>query len=180
MRTLTLFSFLLALAGCGGPEQPTDAGPSDSTTSGEAPASQLLAGDLVDAVGVVAAKAVEPGDDVVVVGRVQRLAKGVFVLVDDEAAKYCGQIPGTDDACPTPWDYCCTPPDELKAAQLVVEAYDAEGNPVAKEAMGIRPLDLIALRGTLERDEAGELFVKASDGWHRRERPVLGLHVRFP
>lgn len=184
-RTLLLLPLLL-LAACGGPDATPQTGASNgasgtSSSSTEVSAPDvLLAADLPDAVGVVAAKQVEPDSPVSVFGRVQRTAKGVFVLVDDEAVKYCGQGDATDDHCPTPWDYCCEDPDAVRESTLVVEAYDAAGEPVSKDALGIRPLDLVALEGTLKVDDAGQPYVEARSGWFRRDRPVVGLHVRFP
>jgi hypothetical protein len=131
-------------------------------------------------VGVLVAKEREPEAEVTVYGRVQATAKGVFTLVDAEAVKYCGEEAGVMDACETPWDYCCESTDAVRQATLVVEARDARGQPVPREALGIRPLDLVAVRGTLTRDAGGTLSLLARSGWFRRERPAVGDHVKFP
>jgi len=146
MKTPATTSLLLALflAGCGGDEL---GAPPPAVSTG----SFLLAADLPDAVGVLAAKKVAAGTAITVYGRVQRTATGVFTLVDDEAVRYCGQDRSGMDDCETPWDYCCENPEEVREATLVVDAVDATGQEVPKDALGIRPLDLVAVRGTLSK-----------------------------
>ena len=175
-KTLAALAALLVLTACGG-RTDTTAAPHEGAASA---ATHLLDADLPDAIGVVAARALEPDQDVVVFGRVRYTADGVFSLVDDEVVSYCGQVPGTMDLCETPWDYCCHSPEKVTAATLVVEAKDADGHDVPKDALGIRPLDLVAVRARLERDDKGELFLAAHDGWYRRERPEVRPEIRFP
>ena len=166
---------LLLVTACGGTEPGQHA--STTSTTGSDGGAMLLAADLPDAIGVVAAKAEDPDAEVAVYGRVRRTAKGVFLLVDDEAVKFCGQE--EDCGCPTPWDYCCERPEEVTAATLVVEAEDELGSPVRESDMGIRALDLVAVRGRLTKADDGTLVLKASSGWFRRERPETPDNVKF-
>jgi hypothetical protein len=103
----------------------------------------------------------EDGQEVVVIGRVggekKPLIEGraAFNIVDsslfpcDEAEK-----------CPTPWDYCCTPLEELTKATLLVRVVDAAGQTIeldekatAKDWLGIEPLQTLVVRGTLQKDK---------------------------
>jgi hypothetical protein len=67
----------------------------------------------------------------------------------------------------------------VAAGTIVVKAVGADGKPVAKDRMGIRPMDLVAVKGTLEKADDGSLVLLAKDGWFRRERPKVGDHVKF-
>jgi hypothetical protein len=163
---------VLFLTACGGPDHDEPA-PSPA----HAPTSWLLEEDFEDALGVVAVKARAPGEEVVVHGRVRSTADGVFVLVDDDAVQYCDIREG--DECATPWDYCCENADDVRAASIVVEVQDAEGNPIAQADLGIRPVDHVAFRATL-RAEGDEPVLVARHGWYRRERPPVGPDVHFP
>jgi hypothetical protein len=177
VKNLFLALLALSLAACGGKSETPAAG--SAPASGATP-THLLAADLPGAVGVLAAKAGKAGDEVAVFGRVRKTATGVFTLVDDAAVSYCGHGDDPMDDCKTPWDYCCENQETVTQATLVVEASDAAGKPVAKDDLGIRPLDLVAVRGVLEQDADGILVLRAKEGWFRRERPPVGDDVRFP
>jgi hypothetical protein len=167
---LVLAPLFTLLAACSSEEAPA--------SKAAAPSPHLLKVDLVDAVSVLDAKKREPGAEIGVVGRVKHVAKGTIVLVDD-SLDYCGESEATMDGCATPWDYCCEDPDEVEAGTIVVKAQTADGKPVAKDQLGVRPLDLVAVRGKLEKDAKGDWSIVAHQGWFRRERPVVGDHVKF-
>jgi hypothetical protein len=164
-------ALIVLLAACGGKGAP----PAPPTAD-----IHLLAADMPDAVGVLSAKASETGKEVTVYGRVRRTAPGLFTLVDDQAVRYCGQRDDPMGDCPTPWDYCCENQDKVTEATLVIEATDAAGKPVPKEQLGVRPLDLVAVRGTLKKDDTGVLVLEARSGWFRRERPKVSDKIQFP
>jgi len=136
-----------------------------------------LKADPGPALSVKEAKEKGPGEEVVVLGRVKDIVKGFATLnLIDPSLDYCGQKPGsmTDK---TPWDYCCEASDVVAAATLTVEARGPDGR-VLKGAMpSLRLLDLIAVKGKVEKDEHGNVTIVAT-GWFRRERPNLpeGLH----
>jgi hypothetical protein len=167
----------LLLAACGAKDPPAEAPPAAVTAPDRT--SPLLADDIPGALGVLEAKEATVGEEVAVYGRVRKAASGVFTLVDAEAVSYCGEGDAAMDDCETPWDYCCENQDAVTAATLVVEAQDAAGGAVSKEDLGIRPLDLVAVRGTLTKDSEGILVLVAKEGWYRRERPEVEDNVKF-
>jgi hypothetical protein len=101
MRVLVICIALLPLA-CGGdkPKPPT-------TTTPSAGLDQFkLAADPGKAISVNETKQKGPGEEVIVVGRLNNIVKGLaaFNLVD-ESMEYCGQATG-EKCCNKPWDYC--------------------------------------------------------------------------
>ncbi|MFO0932875.1 MAG: hypothetical protein U1E39_09205 [Planctomycetota bacterium] len=164
-----LVAALLASAGCGAKE----AGPAPAASS----PSFLLAADPGEAVSVEEARRRGAADEVVVVGRVREITKGLaaFTLVD-LSQKYCGQT--EMEGCPTPWDYCCIPKEELARHMIGVSV--RAGNDVALGDVGrdLRNLDVVAVRGRLVK-EKDEVFLHAT-GWFRRERPKLPDGLEFP
>src|SRR4051812_30581741 len=102
--------------GCGQQEAPpADPGPAPvgATAAGDG---YLLPAEPPGAKGVRAARAeAKDGDDVVVVGRVGGAdrpwveGRAAFWIVD-QSFKPCNER--EDDACPTPWDYCCDAKEE--------------------------------------------------------------------
>lgn len=178
---------LLVLAACGGDRPgPASSGEGAGDAPSPAPAAgaasrpaPLLAEDLPGSVPVLAALAGKEGEEVAVVGRVQSKVKGraLFHLVDD-SVEDCTRT-GEDDHCRTPWDYCCRI-DEMKAALMLVELRGADGLPVKVDSLGVRELDLVAVRGTLAKGEGGRLMLLARDGWFLRQRPKVSPRVRFP
>ncbi len=167
------------LAACG-----DDAGsPSDDADTGErgaAAATLVLATDPGNAVTVAQVRKAKNGDKVVVVGRVQEIVRGFAAFrLADQSLEYCAQH-NKEDTCPTPWDYCCVPPAKVKANLIFVEARDADGKPIrATKLPGLRPVDLVAIKGTVERDARGNVTI-VSSGWYRRERPEFAHTVRWP
>ncbi|MFP6769028.1 MAG: hypothetical protein VB859_12705 [Planctomycetaceae bacterium] len=95
-------------------------------------------------------------------GRVDPWVEGraAFEIVD-VSLKSCSDIPGDD--CPTPWDYCCVQ-DELSGARALVKVVGADGKPLAggaKKLFKIRELQTVVVRGTVRRDDKGNLTVLA-------------------
>lgn len=174
IRFVALISVLsLSLPGCGGDAVPT------AGTGGGGTASFLLKADMPEALNVYRAKKKAEGDEVVVWGRVREEVEGAgaFTIIDD-AIDYCGR--GQHDCgCPTPWDYCCEL-EKVPEASLAIEIRDAEGEVVEIPKGDMRRLDLIALKGKLQKTESGGLILVASDGWFRRERPDLPEGLNWP
>ena len=127
---------------------------------------------------MLAAKAKGAATDVVVVGRVKDMVPGfaAFTLTDASLA-YCGQD-GTDDGCPTPWDYCCIPSDKVAAATIPVAAR-TKGEVVAEPVAELRNMDLVVVHGALAKGADGSLRLEA-DGWFRKERPTVPTSIEFP
>src|SRR5262245_48792516 len=163
------FSLVPALAaGCSQSPPPAATGPSPDG------AKYLLASEPAEAKPVKAVReAAKDGDEVVVVGRIGGSTspwvegRAGFLIVDP-SFKPCNER--ADDACPTPWDYCCDPKEELVKGMATVKVVDAGGQSVATDArklLGLKELDTVVVRGRAKRDEKGNLIVLAT-GIHRR------------
>ena len=162
---------LVVGCGTGGEDSTADVGgaPSEPKSS-----EYVLATEPQGAKGVREVReAAADGDDVVVVGRIGGAAEPFldgyagFTIVD-ASVKHCGEL--HDDGCPTPWDFCCSPPEELDGARALVKLVDAQGRTVKGDAQALVPvkeLNTVVVRGKARRDEAGNLTVEAR-----------GIHVR--
>jgi hypothetical protein len=139
----------------------------------------MLPADIPGTVPVLAALAGAEGDHVAVVGKLQRKVKGraIFYLTD-ESVLDCTRT-GDEDHCNTPWDYCCQE-KQMKKSTILVELRGADGKPVPVADLGIRELDLVAVRGTLSKTESGRLVLLAQDGWFLRDRPPASPRWKFP
>lgn len=144
-------------------------GNSGGSPSSTVSASWMLASAPADAVHVASAKtSAQPGDTIAlrgkIGGRLEPMSSGspVFTIVD-LAVKDCNQK--MDDGCPTPWDYCCTPPEVLTVNSATVQLVDAQGNssPTDPIAGGLKPLDDVIVVGTVgPRPSEQVLTVKAT------------------
>ena len=106
-------------------------------------------------------------DEVVLIGRIGGSenpwieGRAIFTLVD-ESLKSCDQIPG--DNCPAPWDYCCQT-DNIPTSSALIKIVDKNGELVdtdARELLGVRELTQVIVKGTAQRDDAGNLTVLAT------------------
>lgn len=148
------------VAGCGSSSAPQEA----SAPSAEG-AVYRLAAEPAGAQGVEEARTdVKDDEEVTLVGRIGGepnpwVAGQAAFMVMDSALKPCG----TDEGCPTPWDCCCDPnlSPETKA---MVKIVDGNGKTVtldARQALGLKELQTVVVRGRAKRDEAGNLTVLA-------------------
>jgi hypothetical protein len=174
--------FLAALAGaclwaaCGG-KAPTEQAQTHDATP---PSPLLLHADLPAAVPVMEARKAKAGASVTTFGRVREEVEGSGKLIlIDASVPFCGQAHPEQSACPTPWDYCCHP-DQIAAGSLAVEIRDAAGKVVTLGHDDVRRLDLVAMKGTLEKGADGDPLLVVHGGWYRRERPKLPSHVKWP
>lgn len=158
---------LVLLSGCG------DQTP---TTGGGTPVdgSKYLLRELPEGAQSVMAvhKSSTDKQDVVIEGKIGGRkdpwigGRAAFQIVD-VSLKSCDQIPG--DKCPTPWDYCCGQ-DELIGATALIKVVGEDGKLLASDAKSmfqIKELQTVVVRGTVRRDDKGNLTVLAS-----------GLYVR--
>ena len=179
MTRSTLIALLCSLTlACGGAED-KPATPPAKTAPGIA--KLTLSQDPGEALSVAKARDAKANDEVIVVGRISNIVKGYasFNLIDT-ALDYCGSGSDAMELCATPWDYCCIANDEKAENTVVVEAHGADGKVVATpEVPGLRLLDLVAVKGKLQKDEHGNVTVLAS-GWFRRERPTLRDGLTWP
>lgn len=148
--------------GCGGGNQPgTAQGPS------AAGAAFVLKSEPAGAKGIKTARNdAKDSDEIVVVGRIGGdvnpwvEGQAAFTLVDTQL-KPCNE--NSDDACETPWDYCCDT-DVLPKSKAMVKLVDAKGKTVATDArklLGVKELQTLVVHGRAKRDEAGNLTVLA-------------------
>ncbi len=154
----------LTVVGCAKDEAPT---PRDGSSTPKAanglPASFVLAGEPAGARPVKEiVSAARSGDEVVVAGRVGDTGsdRANFRLVDP-SLKSCTEI---GDECKTPWDYCCTPPDEMAKVSATVVFQDGE-KPYAGTVLGFAGLDhlsSVVVKGRAEKDSSGNLTIVAS------------------
>lgn len=166
MRTWNLLVLPCILIGLGC--QPSANPVASNSNNASAANAYRLSEEPTDAKDVSAAKeSVKNDDEVTLVGRiggdVKPFVKGVsaFTIVD-RSLKPCNEQ--DDDACETPWDYCCDT-DLLPAARATIKIVGADGKPIAKDArdlLGVKELQTVVVRGKAVRDEAGNLTVLAS------------------
>lgn len=170
MWNLLLLPCLLMGLGCQQSSNPVASNPKSSAAA----SSYRLTEEPSDAKDVSDAKeSVKNDEEVTLVGRiggdVKPFVQGVsaFTIVD-RSLKPCNEK--DDDACETPWDYCCDT-DLLPASRATVKIVGPDGKPVAKDArelLGLKELQTVVVRGKAVRDEAGNLTVLASGVYVRK------------
>jgi hypothetical protein len=116
--------------------------------------------------------AVKNDEEITLVGRIGGAenpwvdGQAAFTIVDS-ALKPCNEK--DDDACQTPWDYCCDT-DLLPTNKAFVKIVGEDGRPVptdARQLLGIKELQTVVVHGRAKRDDAGNLTVLA-DGVYVR------------
>lgn len=172
MQRLLLSTAVLltsVLAACGKSESAAA-----STATGPLVAHRLATAPA-NAVDVVALRATaKPGDEVVVRGRVKDfVASRAVAIVIDPSKPACDEAGPMDD-CPTPWDFCCDPADEINAASIAVDVRDDAGT--IKQSLqgfaGLDHLDTLVAAGKLESDDKGNLTVVAKSFYfEKRSQP---------
>ncbi len=175
---LTLVA-LLPLAGCSGDSANTPNTGIPKASPSPAAKAVMLAADPGPGASVFEAREAGPKDDIVLVGRVRMITKGVmaFTLIDEELP-YCGEQ--CKEGCPTPWDYCCETKDTIQANLVAVEARGADGKVIKTEALpDLRNLDKVKVKGQLTKDEHGN-FALLAQGIYRVERPELPANLVWP
>jgi hypothetical protein len=158
----------VVIAGCT-PNQPAPKNNTpDPKVSEEAKAKYLLASEPASAKGVKEIKQQsKDGDEVVVVGRIGGsvtpfTGRAAFTIMD-LSFKACSEVEG--DNCPTPWDACCTPPDELAKGTVLVKLVDSAGKTLpedAKELLSIKELETVVIKGQTRKGEDNSISIVAS------------------
>ena len=174
LPALALAGLALVLAGCGGaPPAPPPA------PDGPPPAIGNILLDTAPAgardIAALRKQPVKAGDEVTVHGRiggrVEPFVKdfGAFVLADDKAIVACDKM-GEDDHCETPWDFCCTEPEDLAASIATIQVLGDDGDVLAQDidqVAGLAPGGRVTVRGLVaEGSSASNLLINAT-----------GLHV---
>ncbi|MCA8961229.1 MAG: hypothetical protein KDC38_11980 [Planctomycetes bacterium] len=134
------------------------------------PESLFLSAPPTDVTSIADAKShAKVGDTVVFKARIGGreapfVENRAIMLVVDPEIPSCAELHG--DSCPTPWDYCCEPEDNLKANTATVRFVDADGKPrkvSIENQHGLEPLVSITVIGKVaEKDDAGSLVVDAT------------------
>jgi hypothetical protein len=168
LRSYLLFAILTLLTpACGKTDQTRTAGESAEGHETGIPESYWSEDDLPGALEVAAArKDAGDGEEVVLVGLVKDFVDGraVFTLMDLS-------LPPCDPAnCSTPWDYCCIEAKVQTQHAVTVELPDADGRPLRSSVQGyhgLDHLDTVAVKGTVARDENGNVTLTMT-ALHRR------------
>jgi hypothetical protein len=148
--------------GCGQGIKPTGA---ETPARDEGGARYLLGEEPPGAMTVLAArKECKDGDDVVVMGRIGGEVKpwiegraGFWIV--DGSLKSCDQ---NNESCPTPWDYCHMPKEELRPNLATVKVVDEQGRTVpvdARKLLGVKELQTVVVKGRAKRDDQGNLTI---------------------
>lgn len=115
---------------------------------------------------VAARKNAKNGEQISVVGRIggrkNPWIKGAAAFsIADRSLKACNER--DDDACKTPWDYCCE--SNVPKSSLLVMFVDESGKPIrrdARELLGVAELQTVVVTGTAKRDKTGNVTLLAS------------------
>ncbi|MEM6674532.1 MAG: hypothetical protein AAF726_16920 [Planctomycetota bacterium] len=162
MRLLLLPVLLLVPAfGCSDAPAPPD---SEKGASPTLPESFWATETAEGALDVLALREEDlAGRTVTVRGTVKDFVEGLsaFVLVEDSFLS-CDERPG--DTCKTPWDYCCTDPEELARGTTFVEFREGDepGAWAVEGFHGIERLSEVFVSGTLAIDDADNLRLVAT------------------
>jgi hypothetical protein len=167
-----IIAIVLLAAGCTGGTG-TDTIPAPAGTA-SLPAGALLAAAPAGAKPLPEVKkSAQKGDTVVftarIGGRNEPFVKSRAVMVViDPAIPSCSDM-GEEDHCPTPWDYCCEPPEAITAGTATVQFVGADGKPLAVDLQGqggLAPLATVTVTGVVaDKDDTG-LFIVNATGIH--------------
>jgi len=150
--------------------------PKNSTKAASSQGAATLPGDLFTAVPLADSKDVLPtkreakkGERVVVRGRIGGSTepfvgqRAIFTLAD-LSMPTCAQK--GDDGCPTPWDYCCEPPNNITANTLTVQVVGADGKPLKtglKGVSGLQPMAEVVVDGLVsQKPDDGTVTIDAT------------------
>lgn len=115
-----------------------------------------------------AKQSAKQGDTVAIRGRVGGSARpfvdgrAVFTIVGS-GPHACSDHDG--DHCKTPWDYCCTPRDELREHSATIQIVDESGALIRtgiKGRRGIKELSDVTVVGTVVSTDGGALIIRAT------------------
>ncbi|HLU39274.1 MAG TPA: hypothetical protein VK081_07800 [Planctomycetota bacterium] len=116
-------------------------------------------------------KTAKAGDQVVLAAQVggrkqwQVPGKAIFLVIDP-VLESCDEMEGDD--CPTPWDFCCVPKDQVTAKLATVRVVGADGEPLSASvegAHGVAPLKHVVVQGTVQRNDESGLVLDATSIW---------------
>ncbi|MCK6458084.1 MAG: hypothetical protein L6Q92_16340 [Phycisphaerae bacterium] len=148
----------------------TDETPPALVTSAAIPPTLFLKSAPAGAAELKSAKATaKAGDTITIRGRIGGrkdpfVAGRAIFTIADVSLPTCNAR--ADDACPTPWDYCCEAPDDLRRAVATVQVVDAAGHALKASLQGVgdlKPLAEVFVEGRVSAvDESGTLVIDAT------------------
>lgn len=157
------------LAGCGSNTNSSSNGSAATDDAAILPASYFGSDVNSEATDVLEAKEeLNVGDTVRLRGSIggrrdPMTGNRAIFLMADIGLPACDDNP--DDKCPTPWDYCCVPKDELRRNLVTVQIVDENGQPLTARfdpETGMRPGADIVVEGEIaQKDESGLMIVNA-------------------
>ena len=169
IRSILVTMLLVTLAGCGdGNDKKVSNDKATPNTPGPAvslPADLLVSTTPGEAKNIVDLKKdAKEGDEVVVRGVVGGdtnpfVANRAMVSLIDMAVPTCKE---NGEECPTPWDYCCVPQEELTKAKATVQVVGKNGFPLKvalSSGQKLKPYDVIVVRGKVGARPSGDVLV---------------------
>ncbi len=168
IRSAFAVALLVSLAVLGGCRKSSDS--QSDTSAATLPASLFVSTAPGGAESIASLKAdAQEGDTVtikaVVGGRKNTYVtnRAVMTVIDASVPNPCV---GTDDHCPTPWDYCCTPSDQLLPQMASVQILGADNRPLALDLAAVnelKPLNTLIIQGTVgPRPDNNSLVIHAT------------------
>ena len=152
MLVIVVFT-ITTMIGCGGSDE---AEPVTPETTAALPAGLFLTASPGEPMPIQEFRSSAQPDDEVIVRVVVGGEVDVFVedralvkVIDAGIENPC-LVPG--HGCPTPWDYCCTPPNELQPHRVAVKIVDANGKTLPidlKKAGHFKELDTLVIKGVV-------------------------------
>ena len=173
LSILLALSVSIALVGCGGSSS-ADVSSNAITSVSVDGSKYLLADEPEGAVGVIAAReSAKDGEPIVLVGQIGGAknpwieGRAAFMLLDASMVIVADGTEGAEgEIC---MDDCCA--SERAGSTTLVKVVDANGKVLAVDArklLGISDNDMVVVRGSVSKDEAGN-FVVLADGVHVRQ-----------
>jgi len=166
--TIVLLSMILfATFGCKKSDESTV---QDAVSTRILPASLFLAEAPSGIVSISLLKVSAQEGDIVTVkavvgGRKQAFVanRAVMTVVDASLNNPCLS---EDDHCPTPWDYCCTPSEQLLPQIASVQIVDSDNRPLSidlKTVDNFKPLSTLVIQGSVgPRPDDSTLVINAT------------------
>jgi hypothetical protein len=108
----------------------------------------------------------KPGDTITLRGRIMGNVspfvegRAAFIVADPSLIAACSDKPG--DSCETPWDACCSSPEDKKKAIATVRIVDARGRVLAQPiegSGGIAKLATVTVSGKVAEGSGGEVLI---------------------
>ena len=124
-----------------------------------------ITGEPISVIDLVTTKG--NGDQVIVLGRIGGRAepfaknRAMFQLIDD-SLESCIDL--GDDRCPTPQDYCCTPPETIEESSVTVQVLGTNDKPLPMglEGLdGLESLSTLIISGSVSKSDDGSTMITA-------------------